>query len=452
MIPKHIFRAYDIRGIADVDLTNEVVTDIAKAFGTVLKREGKHTVAVGYDHRISSKRIFKALSEGLVSTGITVADLGLVPTPLAYFSVVHLSLDASISITGSHNPPEYNGIKMHLSDRSFYGEEIQNLISLIEKKDFETSSGKIEKTHIVSEYQDYVACHFQFKKKLKVVLDIGHGMAGVVMPDLVKRLGHDVTTLYGNMDSSFPDHHPDPSVPENLVDLQKKVIEIGADIGIAFDGDADRIGIVDEKGNVIDGDKILLIYAREILERKPGATIIGDVKCSKLIYDDIKERGGNPLMCKTGHSNIKTRMKETNALLAGEMSGHIFFKDGWFGFDDAIYAACRMLEIIDNSEKPVSELLSDLPKLFATPEIRFDCPDNIKFDVVEKATKDFKEKYDVIDTDGVRIQFKDGWGLVRASNTQPVLVMRFEAESEERLSEIRKIVENKINYIVGEKK
>ncbi len=449
MLPEHIFREYDIRGLADTELTDDGVVQIGQAFGSVLIGEGKKKISVAHDLRPSSERIHQALLKGLLSTGIHVVDLGLIPTPLVYFSVSHLKLDAGISITGSHNPTEYNGFKLHLSDRPFFGREIQGLKDRIKKKDFVTGRGKVEKGKILEAYMKHVQGLFRFKKKLKVVLDAGHGMAGLVAPQLIKKMGHDVTELYTNLDSSFPDHHPDPSVPENLRDLQKKVLETKAHLGIGFDGDADRIGVVDEKGQVIFGDRILLLYARAILKKKPNATIIGDVKCSKAIYDDIAKHGGKPLMWKTGHSLIKAKMKETHAELAGEMSGHMFFVDRWFGFDDAIYAACRMLEIVDENERPLSELLKDLPELVSTPEIRVDCPDDKKFGIVTQAVRDFKKLYRVVDIDGARIEFDDGWGLVRASNTQPVLVMRFEAVSGRRLDEIRDIVNGKIRELMG---
>ncbi|MBI3313582.1 MAG: phosphomannomutase/phosphoglucomutase [Candidatus Omnitrophica bacterium] len=448
MIPSHIFREYDIRGLADTELTDEVSRGVGQAFATLLAREGKKKISVSYDLRKSSKRIQKALIEGLTAGGLTILDLGMLPTPLLYFSVSHLKLDGGISITGSHNPSEYNGFKLHLADRPFFGREIQELKSIIEKQAFAHQKGKIEKGDILPAYLEYVKNLFHFKKKLRVVIDAGHGMAGMVAPTLIKSLGHETIELYTNLDPDFPDHHPDPSVPDNLKDLQKKVIETGAHLGIGFDGDADRIGVVDEKGQVIYGDKILLLYARAILKKKPGATIIGDVKCSQQIYDDIAKHGGKPLMWKTGHSLIKAKMKEVHAELAGEMSGHMFFVDRWFGFDDAIYAACRMLEIVDENPRPLSLLLGDLPPLVSTPELRIECPDDKKFQIVERAVKEFQKEYEVITIDGARILFNDGsWGLVRASNTQPVLVMRFEAPNEKRLKEIRTLVENKIKTL-----
>jgi phosphomannomutase/phosphoglucomutase len=449
MIPSHIFREYDIRGLADTELTDDVITKLGRAFATAMSRESKKRVAVGYDLRTSSPRLFKALTTGLSEGGMQIFNLGMIPTALSYFSVSHFGYDASICITGSHNPPQYNGFKIHLKDRPFFGTEIQGLLSLIQKNDFVSGKGSIEKVDVVKPYEDYVRGLFKPRRKLKVVLDAGHGMGCMVAPELIKGFGHELIELYTNLDNTFPDHHPDPSEPHNLHDLQEKVKATRADLGIAFDGDADRIGVVDEKGEIIPGDKILLLYARAILKRKPGATVIGDVKCSKAIYDDITKRGGKAIMWKTGHSLIKAKMKETKAEMAGEMSGHMFFVDRWFGFDDAIYAACRMLEIAEEANAPFSTLLADLPRLVSTPEIRVDCPDDLKFQIVKDAVADFKKQYEVIDIDGARIQFPDGWGLVRASNTQPVLVMRFEATSQKRLDEIRRIIEDKISAIRG---
>ncbi|MEI7752373.1 MAG: phosphomannomutase/phosphoglucomutase [Candidatus Omnitrophota bacterium] len=453
MIPSHIFREYDIRGIAGKELTEEVALAIGKAFGSVLVREGKKNIAIAHDHRWSWEFLFRGLSNGLLSCGLTVIDIGLAPTPLLYFYVANNKLDAGISLTGSHNPPDENGFKFQHASRSFFGKEIQNLKALIDKNDFVTGQGKIERPDhegVLKSYEDFIASDFKFTKKLKVVLDTGHGMGGLTAPTLIRRLGHDVTVLFENLDPKMPDHQADPSVPANLKDLQAKVVELKADIGIAFDGDADRIGVVDEKGQIIYGDKLLLLYAREILARKPGAVIIGDVKSSKQIYDDIAKRGGKPIMWKTGHSLIKAKMKETGAELAGEMSGHMFFKDRWLGFDDAVYAACRILEIADKANAPFSTLLADVPQLVNTPEIRFELPEEIKFKVIAQVVTDLKKKYEVIDIDGARVQFPDGWGLVRASNTQPVLVMRFEAQTQQRLDEIRAIVENELKTVMHE--
>ncbi len=451
MIPSHIFREYDIRGKAAKELTEEVALAVGKAFGTLLIREGKKNIAIGHDHRWSAEFLYRGLSNGLQSCGLTVVEIGLVTTPLLYFYVTYNKLDAGISLTGSHNPPDENGFKFQHAGRSFYGKDIQGLREIIEKNDFVTGQGKVEHPDhdaLVKVYQDYIFAGFKFTKKLKVIIDTGHGMAAVTAPALLRRFGHDVTVLYENLDPKMPDHQADPSVPDNLKDLQKKVLETKADIGIAFDGDADRLGVVDEKGQALPGDKLLLLFAREILTRKPGAIIIGDVKSSKQIYDDIAKRGGKPLMWKTGHSLIKAKMKETHAELAGEMSGHMFFSDRWLGFDDAVYAACRILEILDKANAPFSSLLADVPQLVNTPEIRFELPEEIKFKVIAQVVADLKKKYEVVDIDGARVQFPDGWGLVRASNTQPVLVMRFEAQTQKRLEEIRAIVENELKSVM----
>jgi phosphomannomutase / phosphoglucomutase len=453
MVPAGIFREYDIRGLAEmpdpasVEITQDVVYDIGRAFATLLAREGKKHISVGHDLRRSSEWLLKSLLDGLRDSGMDILDIGLIPTPVLYFSVSYLGLDGGISLTASHNPPEFNGMKFHLSDRPVYGKEIQEIRKIAEKRDFVSGKGQIKQREILEDYKKFVLEKFRFRKKIKVVVDAGHGMGGIVAPDLFRRLGHEVIELYTNLDPSFPDHHPDPTVLANMRDLQKKVTDVGANVGIAFDGDADRIGVVDEKGQIIMGDRVLLLYARALLKRKPGATIIGDVKSSKSVYDDITRRGGNAVMWKTGHSLIKAKIKEIHADLAGEMSGHMFFVDRWLGFDDAIYAACRMLEILDENETPLSGLLSDLPPLVSTPEIRVDCPDEKKFEIVRRAVEEFKKKYKVIDIDGARIEFEDGWGLVRASNTQAVLVMRFEATSQRRLDEIRALVENQIQSL-----
>lgn len=445
MLPRHIFRQYDIRGLAEKELTDEVSRSIGQAFGTFLVREKKKKIALGYDLRPSSIRIRKALLEGLLSTGVDVLELGLIPTPLLYFGVVHFKQDAGISITGSHNPPEYNGFKFQLADRPFYGADIQKLVEWIEKKELVSGKGKASSADVVEPYLNALKSQFRYSKKWKIVIDSGHGMSGMVAPRLFKELGQDVVELYTNLDPTFPDHHPDPSVPENLKDISREVLKTKASLGVAFDGDADRIGAIDEKGNWILGDRLLLIYARQILKKEKGAAIIGDVKCSPLLYRDIAERGGRPILWKTGHSNIKAKMKEEKAALAGELSGHMFFADRWYGFDDAIYAACRILEVLDQENRPLSELYTDIPKVVSTPEIRVDCPsDEKKFEIVRAVVADLKKDYKVFDLDGARIEFEDGWGLIRASNTQPVLVMRFEATTEKRLAEIRALIEGKV--------
>ena len=348
-------------------------------------------------------------------------------------------------ITGSHNPPEYNGLKLVAGKSSIYGEEIQKIRAIIERKDFVSGKGSEERVEIIPTYQDYLKQSFKFKRKLKVVVDSGNGTAGLVAPKVIREFGHDVIELFSEPDSRFPNHHPDPTVEKNLEDLIKKVKETKADVGIAFDGDADRVGIIDDKGTIIWGDKLLILFSRFILKQKPGAKFVADVKCSYLFFDDVKQHGGQAIMWKTGHSLIKQKLRDENAALAGEMSGHMFFADRYFGYDDGVYAGIRVLEILDQSGKRISELLSDVPKTYATPEIRVDCPDEEKFQIVARVAEFFKSRYRTIDIDGVRIEFGDGWGLVRSSNTQPVLVTRFEATSEKRLHEIKKLIEDKIN-------
>ena len=443
----NIFRQYDIRGVADRDLTDDAIELIGKAFAVYMDRaakaEGKNLV-IGRDIRPSSDRIFKSLSKALLSSGISVTDIGIVTTPVCYFAVNQLKKSGCIMITGSHNPPEYNGLKMVLGKNSVFGDDIQTIREIAEKNEFFTGTGSLEHSEIIPAYQAYLKNAFTFKRKLKVVIDSGNGTAGLVAPKVLRDFGHEVIDLFSEPDSTFPNHHPDPTVEENLHDLIREVKKERAECGLAFDGDADRIGVIDDLGNIIWGDKLLILFARAILKVNPGATFVADVKCSNLFFEDVQRHGGKAVMWKTGHSLIKQKLRETKAVLGGEMSGHMFFADRYFGFDDGIYAGIRVLEILDQTGKKVSELLSDIPKTYATPEIRVDCPDEEKFKIVAEVAKFFKSRYPTSDIDGVRIDFGDGWGLVRASNTQPVLVTRFEAISEKRLNEIRKLVEQKI--------
>jgi phosphomannomutase / phosphoglucomutase len=441
MLKPTIFREYDIRGIAETDLASADVADLGRALGTYMLRQAGARVNLGRDCRLSSPRLHSALLEGLLSTGCEVTDIGVVPTPLLYFSAVHLEADGAIMITGSHNPSEFNGFKSVCGAGSLHGETIQNIRRLIEARDFATGHGTRHSMDVIPAYLDELSPQFDFARRVKVVLDAGNGTAGPVIHQLLKRLNVEVTELFYEMDGRFPNHHPDPTVPANLKDLRAAVLAQKAEMGIAFDGDSDRIGAVDENGEVIYGDLLLLIYAREILTRKPGATFIGEVKCSQLLYDELKRLGGNPIMYKTGHSLIKAKMKEEHAELAGEMSGHMFFADRYFGYDDALYAACRLIEIVAKSGKPLSAQLDGLPKLISTPEIRVDCPDETKFAVVARVAEQFRKTHEVIDVDGVRVLFDQGWGLLRASNTQPVLVMRFEAASQELLARYQAEVE-----------
>ena len=441
MLKPTIFREYDIRGIAETELASPDIADLGRALGTHILRRSGSRINLGRDCRLSSPRLHDALLDGLQSTGCEVTDIGVVPTPLLYFSAVHLEADGAVMITGSHNPSEFNGFKTVCGADSLHGETIQDIRRMIDARDFATGHGMHHSMDVIPAYLDELSPQFHFDRRIKVVLDAGNGTAGPVIHQLLKRLNVEVTELFFEMDGHFPNHHPDPTVPENLKHLREAVLAQKADMGIAFDGDSDRIGAVDENGEVIYGDLLLLIYGREILTRKPGATFIGEVKCSQLLYDELKRLGGNPIMYKTGHSLIKAKMKQEHAELAGEMSGHMFFADRYFGYDDALYAACRLIEIVAKSGKPLSAQLAGLPKLMSTPEIRVDCPDETKFAVVARVAEQFRKTHDVIDVDGVRVLFGEGWGLLRASNTQPVLVMRFEAANAALLASYQAEVE-----------
>lgn len=442
MLKPTIFREYDIRGVADTELLSPDVVDLGRGLGTQIRRKAGNRVNLGRDCRLSSDRLHDALKEGLLSAGCDVTDIGVVPTPLLYYSAVHLKADGAVMITGSHNPSEFNGFKTVCGASTLHGETIQEVRHFIENKDFETGHGRSENIDVSGPYLDEVAPQFRFPRRIKVVADAGNGAGGPLARRLLARLNCDVTELFFDMDGRFPNHHPDPTVPANLKHLQDAVKAHKADLGIAYDGDADRVGAVDEHGNAIYGDMLLLIFGREILMRKPGATFIGEVKCSQIMYDELTRLGGNPIMYKTGHSLIKAKMKDEHAELAGEMSGHMFFADRYLGYDDAIYASCRLLEIVAKSGKPLSAQLDGLPKTVSTPEIRVDCPDESKFRIVENVAAEFKKTHPVIDVDGVRMLFENGWGLVRASNTQPVLVMRFEATTPQLLAQYQNEVEH----------
>jgi phosphomannomutase/phosphoglucomutase len=441
MFKPSIFREYDIRGIADEELLDADVELLGRALGTYLIRDSGRTICLGRDCRLSGGRIHAALLKGLLASGANVLDIGTAPTPLLYYSVVHFEAAGGVMITGSHNPPEYNGIKTVCGPGTLHGEQIQQVLKLIQGNDFESGAGTVKEVDAATPYVEEIASQFQFTRRVKVALDAGNGTAGPVFHRILERLNVEPVELFFEMDGRFPNHHPDPTMPENLRDLAKAVRKEKAELGIAFDGDADRIGALDEKGNVVYGDMLLLIFGREILSRKPGATFIGEVKCSQIMYDKLAELGGNPVMYKTGHSLIKAKMKQAQAELAGEMSGHMFFADRYYGFDDALYAACRLLEIVAKSGKPLSAQLEGVPKTVSTPELRVDCPDDKKFLVVEKVAEIVRKRHQVVDVDGVRVPFAQGWGLVRASNTQPVLVMRFEATSEKLLNEYRSEIE-----------
>ena len=444
MLKPTIFREYDIRGIADEELLDPGITDLGRAIGTYLQRKNGKNITLGRDCRLSSTRLRNALLQGLVASGCQVTDVGVVPTPLLYYSVFHLKAAGAVMITGSHNPSEYNGFKVVSGGSTIHGDEIQELRRMMEKRDFLEGAGSKKSADVATPYVDEISSQFRFERRVKVVADAGNGTAGPVMHRIFQKLHCEFTELFFDMDGRFPNHHPDPTVPKNLAQLIATVESKRADMGIAFDGDADRIGAVDDKGTVIYGDQLMIIYAREILSRKPGATFIGEVKCSQTLFDDIRGNGGNAIMWRTGHSLIKAKMKEAHADLAGEMSGHMFFADRYYGFDDALYAACRLIEIVARSARPLSTLLADLPKTVATPEIRVDCADEHKFEVVRHVTEHYRQTHPIVDVDGVRILFPHGWGLVRASNTQPVLVLRFEASTPELLAQYREEVERAV--------
>ncbi len=448
-----IFREYDIRGVVGEELTPALAEKIGRAYGSLAVRAGARAVAVGRDGRTSAMQMREALLKGLLGCGLDVVDIGICPTPLLYYALFTLPVGGGVMITASHNPPQYNGFKLCLGKDSMHGAAIQALQADIDRGRFESGpQGKVSEHPIIPDYMAYIKKAFAGVKadKLHAVVDCGNGMGGLVGPDALRLLGCRVTGMYVDVDGRFPNHHPDPTVAANLQDLIKKVRDTKADVGIAYDGDADRIGAVDEHGDILWGDKLLVLYARDVLKDKPGATIISEVKASQVFYDDVVKRGGRSIMWKAGHSLIKAKMKEEKAALAGEMSGHMFFADRYFGYDDAVYASCRLIEILARAGRPLSTLLADLPPTVSTPEIRVDCPDDVKFQVVEEARKQLAREYQIIDIDGVRVLFPDGWGLIRASNTQPALVLRFEAASEGTLQRIREVVESQVaKYIAG---
>jgi len=433
-----IFREYDIRGIADTDLTDEVVRSIGRGFGERMRERGQARVAVGRDVRLSSPRIRAALIEGLRDQGREVVDVGAVPTPALYFAVLRLKTDAGVMVTGSHNPIEYNGLKLSEGISSLHGPDIQEIQERAKTAGVLASRGRLETASVDEEYLADLASRVTLPRRLKVTVDPGNGAASILGPEFLRRIGCDVDPIFAEPDGRFPNHLPDPTVPKLMESLMARVKETGADVGIGFDGDADRVGAVDEKGRLLFGDQVLALYAADVLARRPGSPIIFEVKCSQGLVEWIESKGGKPIMWKAGHSLIKAKMRETEAPLGGEMSGHMFFADEFPGYDDALYAAARLLRIVAADSKPLSAWIDGLPqaRYVSTPELRFDCADAAKFAIVDSVREHFRARYDVVDVDGVRVQFGDGWGLIRASNTQPVLVLRFEARSRERLEAI----------------
>ena len=447
MLNRNIFREYDIRGIVGEDLSPEAARLIGRAWGTYVKRRGARTVTVGGDLRLSSPEYAAAVAQGASSCGLNVINVGTgIPTPLLYFSITHLSADGGLMVTGSHNPIEYNGFKMCEGLAALWGPQIQTLAALIEKGDFESGSGEVRDEDLTEAYMKALTSRVKLSRRLKVVIDAGNGCASILGPRLLKAIGCEVIPLFCEPDGRFPNHLPDPTVPKYMAELGKLVVKEKADAGIGYDGDADRVGAVDERGEIIFADKLLALLAREVLARGPAA-IVFDVKCSEGLVEDIEAHGGEPVMSKTGHSLIKNKMKEVNAPLAGEMSGHIFFADDYYGFDDALFASARLLRVLAASGKKLSSLVGTIPHYEATPEIRVACPDEKKFGLVIKIRDEMRREpgvVGVIDIDGVRAKFADGWGLLRASNTQPVLVMRFKGKSPAAMKRIQQIFVSKL--------
>jgi phosphomannomutase/phosphoglucomutase len=453
-----VFREYDIRGVADADFPDDFAADLGRAAGAYFAEKGFRRVTLGRDCRISSPRIHAAFKRELLGAGIDVVDVGIVHSPGLYFSVFHLQTDGGVMITASHNPSEDNGFKIVAGRSTIHGAEIQKLRQIIETRAFRTgvAPGRASEHDILRDYVAYIAEHIKLgPRRFKVVVDGGNGTGGLSIIPILNKLGVEVEAIYCDPDGRFPNHHPDPTVPENLQALIARVKATGAELGIALDGDADRIGAVDGQGRILWGDQLVMLFGREILKSQPGATFVSEVKCSQALFDELTRLGGRPIMWKVGHSLIKAKMKEEKAALAGEMSGHMFFADRWFGFDDAVYAGLRLVELLTQSRQTLAELYDTLPVLHNTPEIRMPCPDDVKFEVVRRAVAWFRERYQVVDVDGVRVLFEDagrnvGWGLVRASNTGPVLVMRFEADGPQRLAEIKALMEDRLRQIIGD--
>jgi phosphomannomutase / phosphoglucomutase len=445
-VPRSIFRQYDIRGLVGEELTPEFAHALGRAIAAFAReRLGRDAaLAVGRDNRPSGPALAAGLRRGLVAAGATAVDVGELPTPALYFAAHTLKVDGGVQVTGSHNPPEFNGFKTVLAGESVHGDDIQLLYEAITLEQAPDGAGReTADGSVLAAYRDAIVSRHRLARPVKVVVDCGNGVGSLIAVSTLRALGAEVVPLFCESDGTFPNHHPDPTVPANLVDLQAEVRRTGAELGIAFDGDADRIGAVDEHGRVLFGDQLLVVFGRDAVRRfGAGARVIFDVKCSDLLAVALREAGAAPEMWKTGHSLIKARMKELDAVLAGEMSGHMFFGGDWFGFDDALFAAARLLEIVSRTPRGLAPLLADLPRTFSTPEIRVDCPDDRKFDIVARATAHFRARYPVNDIDGVRMSFAHGWGLIRASNTQPILVLRFEATDERSLAEYQREVQS----------
>lgn len=449
---QEIFREYDIRGIAETDLKTEDMELIGKAYGTLIHNNGGSTVIVGNDNRESGPRILEALKKGILSTGINITYIGEIPTPLLYYAVHKLDLDGGISVTASHNPPEFNGFKVMIGKDAIFGEKIRELGKLAEAGNFVKGEGNYSEKSLDETYLKEIVSIVNISRKPKFVIDAGNGMASEIAPKLFEMLGLNPTCLFCEKDSRFPNHIADPTQEKNMKDLREKVLEEKAEFGIAFDGDVDRIGIVDEKGEMVFGDKLLGVFAKDVLERHPNGKVIFEVKCSQALEEWIRDNGGVPIMWKTGHSLIKAKMKEENAVLAGEMSGHMFFTENWYGFDDALLAAVRLIEILSKTEKKVSEIINEMPTYVASPELRIDCADDKKEGIVKEMTDKYKEKYpESVTIDGIRIKMENGWALVRKSNTQPKIILRFEAKNKEELDKITNLIKPEVEALIESK-
>ncbi len=444
LINPYIFREYDIRGKVSEDFPEHVVTKLGKAFGTFVKRAGGLEIAISGDIRLTTPELINQFKAGVITTGVDVVNLGILPTPVNYFSMFHLGVFGAVQITGSHNPPEFNGFKLSLNRKPVFGDDIQTLYKLIDKKDFDEGEGTEARYKILNEYNSIIKKKINIEKPMKVVMDCGNAAAAINAPEVFISLGVELKELFCEPDGTFPNHHPDPTVEENLIDLINEMKTGKYDVGLAFDGDADRVGVVDEKGEVLWADQLMSIFLPEII--KDGETILFDVKCSQALEDMINRYNGKPLMWKTGHSLIKQKMVELECKFGGEMSGHIFFADDYYGYDDALYVAARLVQLLSRTKKTLSELKAEIPVYYSTPEMRMEANDDKeKFLIANKAVEYFSKHYDCITVDGVRIKFGDGWGLVRSSNTQPVIVCRFEANSPNRRDEIMDIVLTKLN-------
>ena len=440
MLNPHVFRAYDVRGLVGSDINPDVFRQVGRAYATMIRRNGGRRIAVGRDNRLSSNDLKVAFAEGARAAGVDVVDIGVVTTPILYFATAHWKLDGGANITGSHNPIEYNGVKMvHPGAAPLSEDEIQGLRATIERGDYESGAGGVSERSPREDYFETLARLIRLSRRLKVVVDAGNGVAGLYGPELLRRIGCDVIELHCESDGSFPNHLPDPEDERNVEDLKEKVVEVGADVGIAYDGDADRVGVIDERGGRHEADLILILLARDLLSRHPGAKVVFDVKSSQALVDDIRQRGGVPIMWKTGHSHLKRKMRDDHILLGGEVSGHMFFAENYYGVDDGILASCKIIELAARAAEPLSRQFASIPHLRATPELKAPCADGEKFRIVEEVTRELKRRYETIDTDGARVIFPGrGWGLVRASNTNPYLTLRFEAGTDREIEEMKR--------------